>query len=135
MATNTYQGSCHCGKVKYKVKLDLSKGTGKCNCSICTKSRFWGVSVKPEDFTLEQGEGDLSDYQFNTKSMHHVFCKHCGVRSFGRGDVPQVGGKFVSINVACLDGVKPEELGDNPVRFSDGRNNNWMESPGYTKHL
>jgi hypothetical protein len=135
MALKTYQGGCHCGKVKYEAKLDLAKGTGKCNCSICQKGRVWGMSIKPDAFKLLQGESELSDYQFNTKSMHHVFCKHCGIRSFGHGDIEAIGGKFVIINVACLDNVAPEELGDAPVHYSDGLHDNWMKPPAYTKHL
>jgi hypothetical protein len=34
-----------------------------------------------------------------------------------------------------MDGVADEELAGAPVRFSDGRHDNWMASPSVTAHL
>src|SRR5688500_5951222 len=51
-----YSGGCHCGAVRYDVEADLSQGTVKCNCSICSKSRAWLVAVGSADFRLLQGE-------------------------------------------------------------------------------
>jgi hypothetical protein len=131
----TYQASCHCGKVRVEAQLDLSEGGGKCNCSMCAKTRAWSMLVKPQDFRLVAGEADLSAYQFGSKAVHHVFCRHCGVRPFGRGHLEVLGGDFYTINVACLDDVDPSELANIPVRFADGRNNNWQAQPAETRHL
>lgn len=131
----TYKGSCHCGAVKFEADIDLAQGTSKCNCSICTKTRNWNVIIKPAAFRLISGENDVSDYQFGTKAGHHLFCKHCGVRSFERGYVEQIGGDYVSIKVASLDGVDPQELIDAPVRIGNGRDNKWWEPPAESRHL
>jgi hypothetical protein len=131
----TYTGSCHCGAVRFEADIDLSAGTNKCNCSICTKMRNWNAIIKPAAFRLLAGENELSDYQFGGKSAHHVFCRHCGVRSFGRGCVKEIGGDSASIQLASLDNVKPQELVAAPVRFADGRNNDWGAAPHEVRHL
>jgi hypothetical protein len=134
MAMKTYQGGCHCGAVRFEADLDLGAGTHKCNCSICTKQRFWGALVKPASFRMVAGADALSDYLFASKSNHHLFCKHCGVRSFVRANIAALGGEIYAINVACLD-ADPRELAAAPVRFYDGRHDNWETPPAETGHL
>ena len=131
----TYHGSCHCGAVRFEADIDLAAGTGKCNCSICTKRRSWGVLLKPDQFRLLSGVDHLSDYQFGTKSGHHRFCRTCGVASFNDGHVEAIGGDYVSINVHCLDDVSDQELAQAPVNFSNGRDNAWWEPPAVTSYL
>jgi hypothetical protein len=131
----TYQGSCHCGAVRFEADIDLEAGTGKCNCSICTKTRNWNVLIKPEDFRLLSGEDAVTDYQFGTMSGHHLFCSRCGVRSYERGYVEQIGGDYVSIKVASLEGVPDEVLAALPVKYGNGRDNLWWEEPAVTSHL
>ena len=89
----------------------------------------------PNAFRLQAGADALSDYQFGSKSAHHLFCRRCGVRPFGRGYVEQLGGDYVSINLAALDDVEPLELIEAPLAYFDGRHDNWQNAPAETRHL
>jgi hypothetical protein len=131
----TYKGSCHCGKVHFEAEIDLAAGTGKCNCSICAKRRSWGAIVKPDAFRLTAGEAELADYQFGSLSAHHRFCKTCGIAPFGNGYVEAIGGAYYSVNLACLDDLDAKDLAEAPIRYMDGRNNNWWQPPAETRHL
>jgi hypothetical protein len=66
--------------------------------------------------------------------MKH-FCKECGVHTHELGSADYMGGDFVGIFLATLDDVEPQELIAAPVRYSDGRHNNWQEAPSETRHL
>ena len=132
----TYTGSCHCGAVRFDADIDLSAGTGKSNCSICTKTRNWSAIIKPAAFrSCAPAKMHFSDYQFGGKQGHHLFCRHCGVRPFGRGYVEQIGGDYVSIQLASLDDVDPQELIDAPVEYANGWDNSWWTTPAETRHL
>jgi hypothetical protein len=131
----TYHGSCHCGAVRFEAEIDLAAGTGKCNCSICTKRRNWGALLKPEAFRLLSGAEMLSDYSFGTGQGSHRFCSNCGCAPFSAGDVPEIGGAFVSVQLGSLDDATDEELAAAPVNYSDGRNNAWWNQPAVTSYL
>jgi len=115
--SKTYRGSCHCGNVKYEVELDLSGPVLACNCSMCGRTGSLMTFVTEDKFTLVSGEESLSDYQFNTKKIHHLFCKNCGVRSFARGRGPG-DSPTCMINARCLEGVDPLAL---EVKRWDGK--------------
>ena len=82
----TYNGSCHCGAVRFEADIDLTQPTYRCNCSICRRNRFWPAIVAPDRFRLLAGEGELVEYRFNTLRNSHHFCRTCGVRPFGIGN-------------------------------------------------
>lgn len=133
-AMKTYHGSCHCGAVRYEADLDLARGTVKCNCSICSKMRFWGAVAAPSAFRLLQGSASLREYRFHTRRDGHHFCRTCGVHVFSTG-VALASGAFVAVTVASLDDLPAADLLAAPVRFIDGRNDSWDTPPAETRHL
>ena len=130
----TYAGSCHCGAVRFEADADLEKGTFKCNCSICAKTRAWMAAVPESDVRVLSGEDQLAEYQFGKRRIRHLFCKVCGVRPFARGQDPK-GNGFYALRVNCLDGVDAGELAVLPVRFFDMLHDRSEPPAGPTSHL
>ena len=127
----TYQGSCHCGAVRFEADIDLSAGTVKCNCSICRKGRSWLAAVGTGDFRLQSGDADLGEYLFGRRKIAHRFCRRCGLRPFSH----KADKSFYAVNLACLDNADPEELIAAPVTFVDGLHDDYKHPPKETRHL
>lgn len=116
---HTHKGGCHCGKVRFEVQgVDLSKPVIACNCSICQRSGSLLAFVPATSFTLVSGEDELQHYAFNTKSIDHLFCKTCGIKSFAKGKNPD-GTEMRAINVRCLDDL--EDVRKLELHWFDGR--------------
>ena len=134
MSKQTYSGGCHCGAVRYEANIDFSKGTIRCNCSMCAKSRAWLVAVAQEDFNLKSGADALTAYRFNTERIEHLFCKHCGIKCFGRGKGAD-GKGMAAVMVSTLENIPDAELAALRVMYVDGRNDNFTKPPAETRYL
>lgn len=110
--SKTYTGGCHCGAVRYEVATALSPVV-ECNCSICMKRGALWAFAKADQFKLLKGGDGLSDYQFNKKRLHHLFCPTCGIGSFSRGRAP-TGEDTYAVNVRCLDDLDVSTLTPTP---------------------
>ncbi|PIQ30521.1 MAG: aldehyde-activating protein [Zetaproteobacteria bacterium CG_4_9_14_3_um_filter_49_83] len=95
-----YQGSCHCGAIRFEVEAPAHIEADRCNCSICTKSGFLHLIVPLSHFRLLSGEDNITTYQFNTGIAKHTFCKTCGIKPFY---TPRSNPDGIGINVHCLD--------------------------------
>ncbi len=135
MSIKTYHGSCHCKRVTFAADIDLAAGTSKCNCSFCWKVRNWSVLLKPGAVRPLTGRDELGVYSFGSGQGHHAFCRHCGVRTYSWGNVPEIGGEFMSVNLASLDDLDPTSLAEAPVKLCDGLNNAWWQPPAESRHL
>ncbi|MDQ0315085.1 GFA family protein [Amorphus orientalis] len=111
----TYTGGCQCGAVRYEVDIAIDK-VNACNCSRCGKLGSLLAFTPAENFRLKTDKAALTEYQFNTHAIHHLFCSTCGIQSFALGTAPN-GMEMAAINVRCLDGVDPAAF---PVNYVDG---------------
>jgi hypothetical protein len=112
----THTGGCHCGKVRFEVNAPAEFEVGECNCSMCSRTGYQHLVVPKAQFRLVSGEDALATYQFNTRTAKHLFCRHCGIKSFY---VPRSHPDGFSVNVRCLDEGTYRIAG---VRKIDGRN-------------
>jgi hypothetical protein len=113
--TKTYEGSCHCGNLRFQVTTDLARVVS-CNCSICARSGYLLTFVGADGFKLLAGEGAQTDYQFGAKRLHHRFCTTCGIRCFSSGE--HKGQAMYGVNVRTLEGVDLEAV---EITKYDGR--------------
>ncbi len=97
----TYQGSCHCGTVRFEVTLDPDTSVS-CDCSICAKKGGIINRVTEENFKLLAPIENLSLYQFNKRIAKHYFCTTCGIYTFHR---PRTAPELWGVNVRCLEEI------------------------------
>ena len=96
----THRGGCHCGAVAFEVDAPARVTVNECNCSMCRMTGFLHLIVPRTRFRLLRGAEALSEYRFNTGAAQHLFCSHCGVKSFY---VPRSNPDGYSVNLRCLD--------------------------------
>jgi hypothetical protein len=109
----TLRGSCHCGAVRFEVRLsDGFRTIRRCTCSLCRMRGAVAVSAELGGIRFISGEEALTSYRFNTGTAQHFFCSRCGIYTHHqrRSNPNQYG-----VNVACLEGVSPFDFEEVPV--------------------
>jgi len=118
----TLKGGCHCGEVSFEAEVSKELKVVNCNCSLCSLSGYQHVFVEHNDFKLLSGESSLSEYRFGTMTARHLFCSHCGVKSFYQ---PRSHPEAYSVHLACCSNSDEFEL-----TYQDFDGQNWEESIG-----
>ena len=114
-----HRATCHCGAVELAVTLgdEGFASARRCDCSFCRRRGAIAVSAPLDGVRIVKGEDNLTLYTFNTGTAQHYFCKTCGIYTHHRR---RSNPNEYGVNVACLDGVNPRDLG--PVNWTDGVN-------------
>lgn len=112
----THRGGCHCRRVRFEVDAPARIDVLDCNCSICRMTGFLHLIVPATCFRLLSGADDLTDYRFNTGAARHLFCRHCGIKSFY---VPRSHPDGYSVNARCLDPTTVSAMTVTPFDDSD----------------
>ena len=100
----SYQGSCHCGAVRFSFESEpIHKGV-RCNCSICARK---GALMSPDpipeaQLRIEAEDGALALYQFGARTAKHYFCNRCGIYTFH--ETARKAGHY-RVNLGCIDGL------------------------------
>lgn len=116
MSLVTHRGGCHCGAVAFEVDAPARLTVSDCNCSICRMSGYQHLIVPRARFRLLQGADSLIEYRFNSGTARHLFCRHCGVKSFY---VPRSNPDGYSVNARCVDPATIEHLEIEPFDDND----------------
>ena len=122
----TFEGGCHCGRVRFRVRSDFAR-VSDCNCSMCTKKGFLHLIVPLSQFELLSGRDNITTYTFNTGIAKHNFCKTCGIHSFY---TPRSDPDKVDVNVRCLDNIDLNAIEAVPF---DGQH--WEQAYAEKQHL
>lgn len=104
-----YQGSCHCGAVKFSYVGEPIANGLRCNCSLCSRkgAMMTTEAIPPDHFDIDADEGALGLYQFGAETAKHYFCKHCGIYTFH--ETARMPGHFRA-NLGCIEGIDPFSL-------------------------
>ena len=111
--------TCHCENVELEVNIPEAgfPKLMRCNCSLCKRKGAVMSPLPKENVKLVKGQDSLKLYQYHTKVAEHYFCSNCGTYTHHK---MRSNPNMIGVNVACIEGINPFELGD--IAVNDGIN-------------
>ena len=93
---------------------------------------------EPQRFRLLDGTG-VSEYRWTPPGeleshLTFTFCRTCGIRTYARGNLDSLGGTFHAVSVPALD-LSPEQFAAIPVRYVNGRDRRYDETPAHPEAI
>lgn len=108
-----YQGSCHCGGIRFTVDDEPVELT-TCDCSLCAQRHALMLKVPEAALVVHDGHDLLATYEWNSRRAQHHFCRRCGIYVFHR---KRAAPDHFGVNAFCLAGLDIAAL---PVRATEG---------------
>ena len=102
----TYNGSCHCGKVRFEVEMNLDH-VRVCDCTVCKKRGALNHRVEDKDIQIFTPLDELIQYKWHTMTATDYICPVCGILPFRH---PRDKPELWTVNVRCLDGVDLDSI-------------------------
>jgi hypothetical protein len=124
-STMAITGSCHCGKVAFRVDGGIPETLTRCTCSFCAKRGSLYAYFEPAQFELTTPPENGASYRWQTKMVSHNFCPICGCGTFSDSPAFQPDGSWdgttrrIGVNARLFDGFDAAEF---PVKVIDGKN-------------
>ena len=113
-----YEGSCHCGAIRFSFEgEEITQGL-RCTCSICRrKGAMMTTEVIPVDqLNIHASPEDIGLYQFDDRIAKHYFCKKCGI--YTHNETLRAPGNC-RVNLGCIDEIDTAAL---ELVVFDGKN-------------
>lgn len=116
-------GSCHCGRLAFRIEGEVPAALTRCTCTFCAKRGALLAYYPPQQFSVTQDAGDAV-YRWNTKLVAHHFCRDCGVATwsdspaFGRDGSWDGQTRRIGVNARLFDGYDAQQA---EVEVIDGR--------------
>ncbi|TAL21513.1 MAG: GFA family protein [Aquabacterium sp.] len=116
-------GSCHCGRLAFRIEGEIPAALTRCTCTFCAKRGALLAYYPPQQFSVTQDAGDAV-YRWHTKLVAHHFRRDCGVATwsdspdFGRDGSWDGHTRRIGVNARLFDGWDAERA---KVEVIDGR--------------
>ncbi len=112
-----YQGSCHCGQVRFQIRAEIDH-VRACDCSICRRRGALTVRIPKSNLQMHTPMEELVLYQWGSMTAEDYFCPTCGILPFRRPSdpTPQELEEGIepfdgwAVNVRCLEDIDLSSL-------------------------
>lgn len=110
MPGRTFEGSCHCGALRFRYETDVEPrawSVRACQCSFCRAHAARCTSDRHGSVGFAFAKNAVLRYAFGLRTVEFLLCGKCGV--YIAAEMSTSDGNFAAVNINALT-VTPLEL-------------------------